>query len=153
VALPLLQGMKKNLRGTPKASLASLERLLTATPTASPLPSLHLPNPFLLLSASSFQLPASNSIHHRRQSLRYERQWSVRYERQWSHCQAGRTQEQILLYPLSHLVASRTQVVYGVGSPFAELLFVGEAPGEEEDLRGEPFVGKAGQLLTKIIVP
>lgn len=50
-----------------------------------------------------------------------------------------------------HLVASRTQVVYGVGNPFAELLFVGEAPGEEEDRRGEPFVGKAGQLLTKII--
>ncbi|MCE9587010.1 MAG: uracil-DNA glycosylase [Verrucomicrobia bacterium] len=50
-----------------------------------------------------------------------------------------------------HLVTSRTQVVYGVGNPFAELLFVGEAPGEEEDLRGEPFIGKAGQLLTKII--
>jgi len=50
-----------------------------------------------------------------------------------------------------NLVRSRTQVVYGVGNPFAELMFVGEAPGEEEDLRGEPFVGKAGQLLTKII--
>ena len=51
----------------------------------------------------------------------------------------------------THLVTSRTQVVYGVGNPFSELLFVGEAPGEEEDLRGEPFVGKAGQLLTRII--
>jgi DNA polymerase len=50
-----------------------------------------------------------------------------------------------------HLVKSRTQVVFGVGNPFAELMFVGEAPGEEEDLRGEPFVGRAGQLLTKII--
>ncbi|HLB34716.1 MAG: uracil-DNA glycosylase [Verrucomicrobia bacterium RIFCSPHIGHO2_12_FULL_41_10] len=50
-----------------------------------------------------------------------------------------------------HLVASRTQVVFGVGNPFAELMFVGEAPGEEEDLKGEPFVGRAGQLLTKII--
>ena len=50
-----------------------------------------------------------------------------------------------------HLVQSRTQVVFGVGNPDAELMFVGEAPGEDEDLQGEPFVGKAGQLLTKII--
>jgi DNA polymerase len=50
-----------------------------------------------------------------------------------------------------NLVRSRTQVVYGVGNAFAELMFVGEAPGEEEDLKGEPFIGKAGQLLTKII--
>ena len=45
----------------------------------------------------------------------------------------------------------RSQVVFGVGNPKARLMFVGEAPGEEEDKRGEPFVGKAGQLLTKII--
>jgi DNA polymerase len=51
----------------------------------------------------------------------------------------------------SHLVKSRTQVVFGVGNPEAELMFVGEAPGEDEDKEGEPFVGKAGQLLTKII--
>ena len=50
-----------------------------------------------------------------------------------------------------HLVQSRTQVVFGVGNPDAEVMFVGEAPGADEDLVGEPFVGKAGQLLTKII--
>jgi uracil-DNA glycosylase family 4 len=50
-----------------------------------------------------------------------------------------------------HLVRSRTQVVFGVGNPNAELMFVGEAPGADEDAQGEPFVGKAGQLLTKII--
>ena len=50
-----------------------------------------------------------------------------------------------------HLVQSRTQVVFGVGNPDAELMFVGEAPGADEDLVGEPFVGKAGQLLSKII--
>lgn len=50
-----------------------------------------------------------------------------------------------------HLVGSRTQVVFGVGSPQAELMFVGEAPGADEDRLGEPFVGRAGQLLTKII--
>jgi uracil-DNA glycosylase len=45
----------------------------------------------------------------------------------------------------------RKQIVFGVGNPNAELMFVGEAPGADEDLQGEPFVGKAGQLLTKII--
>jgi uracil-DNA glycosylase family 4 len=43
------------------------------------------------------------------------------------------------------------QVVFGVGNPDADLMFVGEAPGADEDLQGEPFVGRAGQLLTKII--
>jgi len=51
-----------------------------------------------------------------------------------------------------HLVARRHSVVFGVGNPDAKLMFVGEAPGEEEDLQGEPFVGRAGQLLTKMIV-
>jgi uracil-DNA glycosylase len=50
-----------------------------------------------------------------------------------------------------NLVSSRTQVVFGVGNPDAEIMFVGEAPGADEDMVGEPFVGKAGQLLTKII--
>ena len=50
-----------------------------------------------------------------------------------------------------HLVRSRTQVVFGVGNPDAELMFAGEAPGEDEDRQGEPFVGRAGELLTKII--
>jgi uracil-DNA glycosylase family 4 len=45
----------------------------------------------------------------------------------------------------------RQQVVFGVGSPSAALMFVGEAPGADEDVKGEPFVGRAGQLLTKII--
>lgn len=50
-----------------------------------------------------------------------------------------------------HLAQSRTQTVFGVGNPHAELMFVGEAPGADEDARGEPFVGRAGQLLTRII--
>jgi DNA polymerase len=45
----------------------------------------------------------------------------------------------------------RTQVVFGVGNPEADLMFVGEAPGADEDVQGVPFVGRAGQLLTKII--
>jgi uracil-DNA glycosylase len=45
----------------------------------------------------------------------------------------------------------RKQIVFGVGNPNADLMFVGEAPGADEDIEGEPFVGRAGQLLTKII--
>jgi len=49
------------------------------------------------------------------------------------------------------LVANRTQTVFGVGNPHSNLVFVGEAPGADEDRQGEPFVGRAGQLLTDII--
>ena len=45
----------------------------------------------------------------------------------------------------------RHQVVFGVGNPNADLMFVGEAPGADEDVQGVPFVGRAGQLLTRII--
>ena len=56
-----------------------------------------------------------------------------------SNCQACRLHE------------GRRQVVFGTGTPAADLVFVGEAPGRDEDLQGEPFVGPAGQLLTRII--
>ncbi|GAB6186394.1 uracil-DNA glycosylase [Thermopirellula anaerolimosa] len=49
------------------------------------------------------------------------------------------------------LVNYRTQTVFGVGNPYAELVFIGEAPGADEDRQGEPFVGRAGQLLTDMI--
>lgn len=50
-----------------------------------------------------------------------------------------------------HLAATRKNIVFGVGNINAELMFIGEAPGVEEDEQGEPFVGRAGELLTKII--
>jgi uracil-DNA glycosylase len=49
------------------------------------------------------------------------------------------------------LARSRHNVVFGVGDPHTDLMFIGEAPGRDEDLEGEPFVGRAGELLTKII--
>ena len=51
----------------------------------------------------------------------------------------------------AHLACSRTQTVFGVGNPAADLMFIGEAPGVDEDQQGEPFVGRAGQLLTRIL--
>ena len=49
------------------------------------------------------------------------------------------------------LESTRTNVVFGVGNENADIMFVGEGPGENEDLQGEPFVGKAGQLLDKYL--
>ena len=50
------------------------------------------------------------------------------------------------------LAKGRTTVVFGVGDPEAELMFVGEGPGREEDLAGEPFVGRSGQLLDRLLL-
>ena len=49
------------------------------------------------------------------------------------------------------LCRGRHNVVFGVGNPDAEVMFIGEGPGEQEDLKGEPFVGKAGILLDKML--
>lgn len=59
--------------------------------------------------------------------------------------------EALVCAQCAHLVSTRTQVVFGVGTVHAELMLIGEAPGLDEDKEGEPFVGAAGQLLTKII--
>jgi len=50
------------------------------------------------------------------------------------------------------LSQGRTQVVFGVGDPAADLMFVGEGPGQQEDLQGEPFVGRSGQLLDRLVL-
>ncbi len=52
---------------------------------------------------------------------------------------------------LCPLARTRTNVVFGVGRPDSQLMFVGEAPGRDEDLQGEPFVGRAGQLLDRLL--
>ena len=49
------------------------------------------------------------------------------------------------------LAATRTNVVFGCGNEKAKIMFVGEGPGEQEDLQGEPFVGRSGQLLDKYL--
>lgn len=50
------------------------------------------------------------------------------------------------------LASGRTQVVFGVGNPKADLMFIGEAPGRDEDLQGEPFVGRSGKLLDRLMM-
>lgn len=60
-------------------------------------------------------------------------------------------QAEVLACRKCPLASSRTQAVPGEGNPAAELMFVGEGPGHDEDVQGRPFVGRAGQLLTRII--
>ena len=59
--------------------------------------------------------------------------------------------QQIKNCMLCELGTTRTNFVFGTGNPNAQLMFVGEAPGKDEDLKGEPFVGRAGQLLNKML--
>jgi len=59
--------------------------------------------------------------------------------------------DEALVCTKCRLAGGRTQVVFGVGSSTADLMFIGEAPGFHEDKQGEPFVGAAGQLLTKLL--
>jgi uracil-DNA glycosylase family 4 len=122
---PLLSSMNHNFSKAPKASQTSLQKLVQAT----------LPPSF----SQDFIPPQSVPLI-------------------LPHNQDGRVEKLALLRAkalactrCAHLVEGRTQVVFGVGNPYAELFFVGEAPGEEEDLRGEPFVGRSGALLTKIL--
>ncbi len=124
-ALPILQGMRKSLRKQPAATRTSLDRLSAVDPVKYP--------PVPVSPAPTIVPPAAPADDGRLAKLEELKGKILACTR------------------CPNLVASRTQVVYGVGNPFAELLFVGEAPGEEEDLKGEPFIGKAGQLLTKII--
>ena len=56
------------------------------------------------------------------------------------------------MHPMPPVGQSRTQVVFGVGDPSADLMFVGEAPGRDEDLQGEPFVGRSGKLLDRLVL-
>src|ERR1700689_3562401 len=72
-----------------------------------------------------------------------------------SSISSGSTWEQLRATALActkcPLAEGRTQVVFGVGNPQAALLFVGEAPGRDEDLAGEPFVGRSGKLLDRLM--
>lgn len=129
--LPILHSMTKNLRVKPKATRTSLENLRVSLPP-------------------SFEKPAETAGAMIKPPRPVTPSASVKDDGRLAKLEI--LKKSILTCTrCPHLVTSRTQVVYGVGNPFAELLFVGEAPGEEEDLRGEPFIGKAGQLLTKII--
>jgi DNA polymerase len=131
-AIPLLREMESGLGRKPTAPAAVLEKLRSFS---------HPPSRGLAPSEPARESAATPTGDATSPRIIRGREWTLAILRE----AALRCTE------CSHLVASRTQVVFGVGNPNAELMFVGEAPGADEDIQGEPFVGKAGQLLTKII--
>ncbi|MDP2600128.1 MAG: uracil-DNA glycosylase [Deltaproteobacteria bacterium] len=98
-----------------------------------------------------------------KETLQYHRQRGVEFISRGTKDQGPRTMDQKHGRTLEEIRAEigdckrcrlcegRTNIVFGVGNPHAKLMFVGEAPGRDEDKQGEPFVGRAGQLLNKII--
>ena len=137
-SLLLLKSMKQSLRPAPKASSDSLSKLGCYSTRISKSPAISIARSSI--KSNGFRDSTPSPII----------QPAVLDDGRLDKLALLKTQI-LACIQCPHLASSRTQVVYGTGNPFAELLFVGEAPGEEEDLRGEPFVGKAGQLLTRII--
>jgi len=132
--LPLLRQMQSGFRRQPRASVADLEKLRSLTIKASPAEPATAGRPeprFTTTDATAGTSPA----------IIPTREWTLETLREAA----------LKCVECPHLVRTRTQVVFGVGNPNADLMFVGEAPGADEDVQGEPFVGRAGQLLTKII--
>lgn len=120
--------------------------LAAAPPNTAGPPSSHAPQP-----QASTQTPASPSA---RTASPTEGAMLLPLEREEDRLQQSSLSELESIAKqctACRLHQGRTHVVFGVGNPKAELMFVGEAPGRDEDLQGEPFVGRAGQLLTRII--
>jgi uracil-DNA glycosylase len=122
LVIAALETIRRESERAPRASRAVLTRLQSSDPVA----------PALEMSASLSERPLQVSQN------KAELLSAIRERvRSCTKCE--------------HLACSRTQTVFGVGNPDADLMFIGEAPGADEDQQGEPFVGRAGQLLTKII--
>lgn len=130
--LPILRQMRDGFRSPPTVSISTLERLKSLQRAAP--------------QRSVAEKPAAAPVPVRTETAPPQarpepQEWTLDSLREAA----------LICTKCPHLVRSRTQVVFGVGNPHAELMFVGEAPGADEDEQGEPFVGRAGQLLTKII--
>jgi len=128
--LPMLQKIQQGIKPAPKGSTAALKKLREAAQANPPKPRASRSLATLAEEPGNQPAPVSASG-----------KWTM----------ASLRKAVLACEKCPHLVRTRTQVVFGVGNPEAELMFVGEAPGADEDEQGEPFVGKAGQLLTKII--
>ncbi len=142
-ALPLLERLRGGMTPSPRTTRQTLHRLKEAAhANRVAAPSAELPKPSAPADPSpTFRPSTFDNSEATSPTLIPARKWTLGELRAAAiHCTE-----------CAHLVGSRTQVVFGVGNPTADLMFVGEAPGEDEDAAGEPFVGKAGQLLTKII--
>jgi DNA polymerase len=136
-ALPLLREMRDGLGPQPSASHAALARLRAIPRVEGTAPSVPI--------SKAEKVGTDGAVP----SIGTKSSPAIIPTQEWTLDTLRAAAQACVECP--HLVRSRKQVVFGVGNPRAELMFVGEAPGADEDEQGEPFVGKAGQLLTKII--
>jgi uracil-DNA glycosylase len=134
LAIGQLRELKKSGRNDLRASAALLQRIRELR--QKPIP-----------GATDFDPSGRTKVRPSLAASLSETTDVVQVATEWAELQA----EVLACQKCPHLAASRNKVVFGVGNPKAELMFVGEAPGADEDLQGEPFVGRAGELLTKII--
>lgn len=144
LSLPLLEKLRDGFGAPPTASRRALEHLHAAQASARAVPARSTTPaaaPVSPIVPAAIPVSTEAPVVAREESQPSTTAWTLDTLRDAA----------LKCVKCPHLVASRTQVVFGVGNPHAELMFVGEAPGADEDAAGEPFVGKAGQLLTKII--
>jgi len=113
----------------------------TLPPRPHPAPTPHAPGPQTAAASPSHQASLSLGPATRKELTFPEKEAAL----------GALRQRALACRKCAHLAGARQNVVFGVGSVTAQLMFVGEAPGADEDAQGEPFVGKAGQLLTRII--
>lgn len=125
-ALPMLQRMQDQIGASPVASATALDRVAASARD---------------LRSVSRRIVASDLPQTHPPGIAPDTEWT------WDTLTAAT----LSCTKCPHLAITRTKVVFGVGKRDAELMFVGEAPGADEDIEGEPFVGKPGQLLTKIL--
>lgn len=130
-ALPLLEKLRDGLAPPPRASKQALHRLKAVAHELVVHEREAAPEPPATTPAADATSP----------TLIPTRSWTL----------DGLRAAAINCRECDHLVSSRTQVVFGVGNPEADLMFISDAPDADEDRLGEPFVGEAGELFTKII--
>jgi len=153
LTVPLLEKIRRGLGSQPSASLRMLEQLRSIPIPAKTPAAQSAAVPVAATPAKPVSVAPPISIRPVLETLATPTTVAetapTSTTRQWTLDSLRDAALQCVKCP--QLASSRTQVVFGVGNPQAELMFIGEAPGADEDELGEPFVGKAGQLLTKII--
>jgi len=104
-----------------------------------------------VVSAVKSSMPVAARQHLKPKSKPITPEVSAPKPSQLEHVGWDELQQQVAQCTACALHKSRTQTVFGVGNPKADILFIGEAPGSDEDIQGEPFVGRAGQLLNRML--
>jgi DNA polymerase len=149
LASPLTKSQISNLKSQipPAAATVAPQKSFesqktSAAPARSVVPATRAPEPQAAKAVDALLEPPGETVHDQKSPLDPQVKAAAF---------AALRERALACTKCTHLASSRKSVVFGVGNPDAQLMFVGEAPGADEDEQGEPFVGRAGELLTKVI--